>query len=446
MSLIESRSSAREWSTWSRPTPAVLSPSRALPAVICAASVLVMAWMTLDGSLRGAPAAVFASSVVMVFFWAQLIRSEHEQERRDEAETVASLGRVLASLGPGCTRREGFATAFRELSRLTGARTALAALEHRGTGRLLVITISAGVGREVAVRIRRVPRAHRARYFPAAHAPPSPFGEGIPIGSMSAFAFTVRDHWVGRLFLPGTPRRDLEALVQQAVSALAATRDLPRIRRRAAALERARLGRELHDGVVQELATLDVELELLKRPLGGASPALEASLGEIQARLRAQVRDLRLLEEQARAYEVEPSRLPAVLAHVVERFRRDSGIDAALVITRGDIELPPRVCGEIVRIVQEALVNVRRHSGAQHVAVRFACDDEAWKLSVEDDGRGLRTWGTGSSPSVPLPAVIEERVQSIGGTVRVVPGDAGACLEVAVLRGRSWVSRTFESC
>jgi two-component system nitrate/nitrite sensor histidine kinase NarX len=212
-------------------------------------------------------------------------------------------------------------------------------------------------------------------------------------------------------------------------------------------VERARLGRELHDGVVQELATLDIELELLKRPARGAVPALEIGLADIQGRLRAQVRDLRHMEEHARAFAVEPSRLPAALAHVVERFRRDSGIAATCDISRDDIELPPRVCGEVVRILQEALVNVRRHSGARRVAVRFACEDAAWKLSVEDDGRGLRTWGTDSSPSVPSPAVIDERVQSIGGTLRVTPGEvAGARLEVAVLRGRSWVSRTFESC
>lgn len=451
MSLTGSRSGAREWSSWIRPAPLALSASRALPVVLCTASMLVMVWMTLDGSLPGAPAAIFASSAVMVFVWAQLIRSEHEQERRKEADTAASLGRLLASLGPDCTPREAFATAFRELSQLTGAHTALAAMEHRGTGRLVLLSVSMGPGREISVRVRRVSRAHRARYFSAPHAPPSPFGDGHPVRGMSVIAFTVRDHWAGRLFLPATSRGgaagpDLEPLVQQAVCALAATRDLPRIRRRAAALERARLGRELHDGVVQELATLDIELELLRRPARGASPALEACVADIQARLRAQVRDLRLLEEQARAYEVDPARLPAVLAHVVERFRHDTGIETTCAVSDGAIELPPRVCGEIVRIVQEALVNVRRHSGARHVAVRFACEDAGWRLSVEDDGCGLRSWGTASSPGVWLPTVIEERVQSIGGTLRVAPDAAGVRLEVAVARGRSWVSRTFESC
>jgi signal transduction histidine kinase len=450
MSLTGSRSGAREWDSWIRPAPIGFSASRALPIVVCATSVLVMAWMTLDGSPPGAPAAVFLSSVGMVVFWAQLIRSEHEQGRRAEADTVAALGRVLGALGPGCTPRHAFATAFRELSRLTGVRTALAAMEHRGSGRLLVLTVSLGPGGDVLVRVRRVPRAHRGRYFSAPHVPPSPFGDGYSSRGMSVYEFAVRDHWAGRLFLPRAdrghlPRPDLEALIQQAVCALAATRDLPRIRRRAAARERARLGRELHDGVVQELATLDVELEILKRPARVASPAIESSVADIQARLRAQVRDLRLIEEQARAYEVEPSRLPAVLAHVVARFRRDSGIEATCALAGEGIELPPRVCGEIVRIVQEALVNVRRHSGARRVAVRFARADAGWTLSVEDDGRGLRTWGTGASPGG-RPAVIEERVQSIGGTLRVAPGVAGARLEIAVARGDSWVSRTFESC
>ncbi len=169
--------------------------------------------------------------------------------------------------------------------------------------------------------------------------------------------------------------------------------------------------------------------------------------------MRTQIRDLRHVEEYARAYEVNGSRLPATLADMVERFRCDSGIDATFAAHGGAVDLPPRVGGEIVRIVQEALVNVRRHSGARHVGVEFACEDAAWKLWIEDDGCGLRTWGTASpAPAEPAtvraPAVIDERVQSIGGTLRVAAAAAGAGtrLEIAVARGGPWVSRTFESC
>ena len=237
-------------------------------------------------------------------------------------------------------------------------------------------------------------------------------------------------------------------LVQQCVSALSAARDVPRIRRRAAAHERARLGRELHDGVVQELVTLDVDLELLRRAPEDTSGTHAARLADIQARLREQIRDLRHIEERARVYEVDPSRLPSVLADAIDRFGRDTGIDATFEASAGTVRLPPRVCGEIVRIVQEALVNVRRHSGARRVAVQFACEHADWQLRIEDDGRGLRTWGTASpiagAPTIRPPAVIEERVQSIGGTLRLVSG-AGARVEIGGGQEGPWVSRRFES-
>ena len=86
---------------------------------------------------------------------------------------------------------------------------------------------------------------------------------------------------------------------------------------------------------------------------------------------------------------------------------------------------------------------MRRHSSARHVIVQFACDDGDWKLCIEDDGQGMRTWGTApiaaGFPTVWRPAVIEERVQSIGGTLRLAPGiGAGVRLEIAIARGGPW--------
>ncbi len=455
MPLTEGHSGAQELSAWTLKTVdafSVPSGGWAPLAVIGAASLLLVAWTALDRSPLGAPAAALASSFVLVLLWAQLIRSEHEEDWRQEADTVLALGRLLGSMRPEWTGRDAFSAAVREVLQLTGARGLIAALEHRGTGRLLVIQVSAAAP-GVVIQVRRAPRAQRALYYGDVPGTSSEFGVAHHCRRSAVFPFTVRDYWAGRLFLLDPPdqsaanRPGFGMLVQQCVSALSATRDVPRIRRRAAAHERARLGRELHDGVVQELVTLDVDLELLRRAPADAG-GLEARLADVQARLREQVRDLRHLEERARAYEVDPSRLRPFLADVIDRFGRDTGIEATYEASAGTIELPPRVCGEIVRIVQEALVNVRRHSGADRVAVRFACEQADWQLSIEDDGRGLRTWGTASpiagAPTIRPPAVIEERVRSVGGTLRLVAG-AGARLEIGGGQQGPWVSRRFES-
>jgi signal transduction histidine kinase len=272
---------------------------------------------------------------------------------------------------------------------------------------------------------------------------------------VAVFDVAVREYWVGRVFfldpLDHGPadRPGFGLLVQQCVSALSATRDVPRIRRRAAAHERARLARELHDGVLQELAVIDIELEVMRRKGTPQPEVLAARVADLQARLNGQLRELRHISQRARAYEVDPLRLASAIAELIDKFSRESGIEASYEAPQGEVALPPRVCGEIVRIVQEALVNVRRHSGARHVRVQFTCDDAEWKLCIEDDGLGMRMWGpapvAAGGPTVRRPAVIEERVQSIGGTLTLAAG-AGARLEIAIARGGPWGTRSFESC
>jgi signal transduction histidine kinase len=91
---------------------------------------------------------------------------------------------------------------------------------------------------------------------------------------------------------------------------------------------------------------------------------------------------------------------------------------------------------EVALIVLESLVNVRKHSGARHVMVRFAAADEGWKLSIEDDGRGFPFAGRLSHDDLDAlrqgPTVIKEHVRALNGELIVDsrPGE-GARLEIA---------------
>ena len=87
--------------------------------------------------------------------------------------------------------------------------------------------------------------------------------------------------------------------------------------------------------------------------------------------------------------ELDPRRLQEFLVDLVERFRRETGIAAHFVSELEEIPLRPRACAELGRIVQEALANVRKHSGARNVIVRVTAEDGDWKVIVDDDGRGF---------------------------------------------------------
>ena len=95
------------------------------------------------------------------------------------------------------------------------------------------------------------------------------------------------------------------------------------------------------------------------------------------------VRDLMQLLKPA---DVEARRLVEHLADTVERFRHRTGIDARLACDADEIDLSPRVCREVAGIVQEALANVRKHSGATNVVVRLELNGRAGSSSSTTTG------------------------------------------------------------
>jgi two-component system nitrate/nitrite sensor histidine kinase NarX len=141
--------------------------------------------------------------------------------------------------------------------------------------------------------------------------------------------------------------------------------------------------------------------------------------------------------EEMKPVELSPKQLLDYLADWVEKFQRETGITASFLSDVGELRLPPRVCQQIIRIVQEALFNVRKHSGAQAVEVRFTSQNDHWKLEIADDGHGFDFCGRLSLAELEVghkgPRVIQERVRLIGGELAIAsqPGQ-GARLEITL--------------
>jgi two-component system nitrate/nitrite sensor histidine kinase NarX len=138
--------------------------------------------------------------------------------------------------------------------------------------------------------------------------------------------------------------------------------------------------------------------------------------------------------------QVNPSDLAGRLAELAERFRRDTGIDAKFVSALdGDPDMSPRLARELVRITQEALVNVRKHSGASRVVVRFGASASHWLLVIEDDGGGFDLAGRHTLDDLDRarrgPVLIKERVRGVGGILVLdsLPG-MGTSLEITIPR------------
>jgi signal transduction histidine kinase len=275
------------------------------------------------------------------------------------------------------------------------------------------------------------------------------FAQRYEFDSMVFVSFVLGREWLGRVILldpvlVGDAEEELRFLLELAHQAAPAVHNvllLRRLRLRAGAVERARFARELHDGAVQSLIAVEMQVDVLRRQSAEKPEVATAELGRIQALLREEVLKLRELMQQLKTLDVDSRRLVSVITDTVERFQRETGIAARFSADVAELEMPQPVCREIVRIVQEALVNVRKHSGAKQVKVRLAEKNSKWKLLVEDDGAGYPFAGRFTQAELDAmgkgPLVIKERVRLIEGqlTIESTPGQ-GTCLEISVPKGR----------
>jgi signal transduction histidine kinase len=208
-----------------------------------------------------------------------------------------------------------------------------------------------------------------------------------------------------------------------------------RLKARTGAMERARIARDLHDGVIQSLIGLEMQLDVMKhRTESGESPTAR-EVEQVQQLLRTEIKGVRDLMNQLRQPRIESSELINIMSEQVDKFARETGISAKFVAETEQVPLPPEVCREMVQILQEALVNVRKHSGAKHLLVRFSAPEDDWNLAIIDDGKGFSFEGRLSHSQLDErkigPLVIKERVRLIHGELEVesVPGH-GARLDI----------------
>ena len=268
--------------------------------------------------------------------------------------------------------------------------------------------------------------------------------------SLLGTGFHFRREWLGRLYLLdarlGPSRKEelgfAHKLVRRVLPAVYNVYLLRRLRTRAGTIERARVARELHDGVMQSLSAAAMKLDLLRRQKSASSSTPEEELAAIQQLLRDEMAKLRELMEQMRPLDLLPTQLVDYLSDLVEKFHRETGVNSQFICDAEEIALRPRVCRELGRIVQEALMNVRRHSGANNVVVSFTLRDGNWKLVIDDDGCGFPFAGLFTQAELDAarkgPLVIKERVRAIQGelTVESTPG-RGARLEILIPMARS---------
>lgn len=200
---------------------------------------------------------------------------------------------------------------------------------------------------------------------------------------------------------------------------------------RMAVEERVRIARELHDVVAHTLSLIIVQSEVLRTKLddseSGASAAAIAELGrEAMGELH---RTLELLRGGGEPGERAPQPVLADLDLLADQSR-EGGLAVDLSVEGTARWLPASVELCAYRIVQEALTNVRRHTEAEHAAVRLRYGSEALEVSIEDDGAGAAADAGSDGHGL---RGMRERAAMLGGAVIAGALDQGGYRVSAIL-------------
>jgi len=196
---------------------------------------------------------------------------------------------------------------------------------------------------------------------------------------------------------------------------------------RGAEEERTRIAAELHDGPIQRLTAVGYQLEeaaLTLRPSGANH--VQRLLSTAQRGLYAEITELRGLMATLRPPVLDELGLALALADQLDAFERRTGIMCFLESDR-ETRLEPEIETVLYRVAQEALVNVSKHSRAEHVWVYLRTDDERADMQVRDDGIGFDPTGAGGlvgSGHFGL-AGMRERVEMAGGRYRLLSTPGG---------------------
>ena len=212
---------------------------------------------------------------------------------------------------------------------------------------------------------------------------------------------------------------------------------LRHLRARAVESERSRISRDLHDGILQTLLSLNIQLDVLRRKFPWTPEQAGKELETLQTTIKQESEELRRMVTDLRPIRVESADMRELMFGFAERYRNESGLAVDLFIEDRNLRLPDRVCREMFQIYREALNNVKKHASASHVVVKLGQDEAKVSLVVDDNGRGFSFSGQFTSEELDRlrlgPISIKERTRSVGGTLTVEsnPGH-GARLTVEI--------------
>jgi signal transduction histidine kinase len=268
-----------------------------------------------------------------------------------------------------------------------------------------------------------------------------------PMHSLLAVPIQSQGRVLGNLYLteketaPAFTAADeetLERLATLAALAIANARLHRQVRALAVIEERTRIAREMHDSVAQVLGYVNTKAQAAQTLLqDGQSDRAAVQIGQLAEAARAAYADVREEILGLRTSLGQEQGFLAALRTYLERWQDQSGIAVDLTVPDDTARWPhPSPSGEVqlLRIIQEALANIRKHAEARQATIRLLQDEGYVEAIVEDDGSGFapEDLGRAAFPRFGL-TTMRERAEAAGGTFAVAsaPG-AGTRVTVRI--------------
>ena len=193
-----------------------------------------------------------------------------------------------------------------------------------------------------------------------------------------------------------------------------------RIEREAIIEERRRIAREIHDGVAQSLSYLNLKTKAVSDSVSSQNTVQALTdIGEIRKVVQDTYEDIRESIDQL-STEIRTLPITTALGNYIREFSSNNAIPVKFTVPKSFTRLSPIAELQLLRITQEALTNVRRHSLANEVEVKLKNTSDSIEMLVRDNGQGFNLMDLANAP----PGyhglnIIKERAEGLGGSLNI---------------------------
>jgi signal transduction histidine kinase len=274
--------------------------------------------------------------------------------------------------------------------------------------------------------------AHPASYGFPPHHPPMTSLLGVPV--------RLKNRTIGNLYLTDKvdatefsddDQRLVELFAAHAGVAIENARLHEAVQYLAVVDERERIGKDLHDGIIQTLYAIALSLEDVPDLMTEDAAEASATVDRAIDTLNRAISDLRQFVVGLRPETIDRTDFTGLLAALVDQVRQNNVVEVELDVPDQRIDLPAHARSELLQIAREALSNIARHAHATTARITVRRDDDRLRLEVADDGVGFDSSSAVRRGHLGL-ANMRDRAGALGGALELGSGGPGTTIIVTV--------------